>query len=251
MMTNKRTSEGRDSDEPPMKIARLRGGNDTNEDTKDEDNGRVKVEARGGPVYEPPEFDNNEIPPGAEYPPPHECIFKCIREMSTGLSLRNWEECWDWLRTLCDQHYGMNSMLFPAWFTHTTMNAAKNIVNAYSDFLQVHDGRNVLTHVCTRQLLLFILLQEDQGNRGVPVWINDAFFRFINSDQSERNFLIRIAQKGNGHSYVNLNTSGFYPRDACFFLCEPRDSEPHLTLHANTTGHNFNNDDSNEDPDSD
>ena len=100
--------------------------------------------------------------------------------------------------------------------------------------LHRHSNHDVLSSKCFRQLLLFILLQEDQNRRPAFCWIEAAIQGFLQAEQVDRNFLIKIVQKGNGQEGGFGNQSGFYPRKRCFFLCQRRPGEQALTLHQNT-----------------
>ena len=188
------------------------------------------------PIYNAPRLESWTDPASRDKSLPryNVCIFKCIREMRTSLSLTNQEEAKEWLRIVCDRHYGINTNSFPGWYLNGLAATSRLICQHYSDFLHRHSNRDVLHSKCSRQLLLFILLQEDQRGRPAFSWIEAALGGFLRSEQVDRNLLIKTAQKGNGYEGDFGNRSGFYPRERCFFLCQRRDGEDPLVLHQNT-----------------
>ena len=154
--------------------------------------------------------------------------------MRTSLSLTNQEETKEWLRIVCDQHYGIDTNSFAGWYLNGLAETSRLICEHYSDFLHRHSNRDVLNSKCSRQLLLFILLQEDQNGRPAFSWIETALQGFLQSGQADQNLLIKTAQKGNGHEGDFGNQSGFYPHKRCFFLCQQRDGKDQLVPHQNT-----------------
>ena len=154
--------------------------------------------------------------------------------MRTSLSLTNQEEAKEWLCIVCDQHYGIDTNSFPGWYLNGLAETSRLICEHYRAFLHRHLNHDVLNSKCSRQLLLFILLQEDQNKRPAFCWIEAAIQGFLEAKQVDRNFLIKTAQKGNGQEGRFGNRSGFYPRERCFFLCQQRVGEYPLALHQNT-----------------
>ena len=167
-------------------------------------------------------------------PPYKVCLFKCIQEMGTSLPLTSKARAREWLRIVCDRHYNIDTNTFAGWYSHALTGTSENICDYYNSFLRRHSDHDVLTSRCSCQLLLFILLQHPQNELPAFCWIEHAIEGFLEADQVNRNSLIRIAQKANGREADFGSRSGFYPRNRCFFICNPRPGEQPLTLHQNT-----------------